>query len=203
MPPKRQFDVNAVFIKSAKGHDEVARRSHGLDARQRQTLILIDGAKTLQVISKMVAIPELEKIIPTLLEHGLIEQKHTEASPQPGPSDTPAGSNAASAIVSRTPRTPATLPPLWTPPPFKENGNTDADRRIREVKDFMTVTAQTYLGLFGGEVIRQVETAKDAPELMMVVGHWHMALHESRQGKRFAAPYLEQVKHALGMGAAA
>jgi hypothetical protein len=71
------------------------------------------------------------------------------------------------------------------------------EETIRQVKDFMIVTAQTYLGLLGGEVIRRVELASDAQALLAAAGHWHVALHGSRQGKRFAAPYLEQVKTAL------
>jgi len=68
----------------------------------------------------------------------------------------------------------------------------DADK-IREIKDFMTVTAQTYLGLLAADIIRRIERTKDAEQLMNVLGQWHMALRDSKQGHRFAAQYMQEI----------
>ena len=61
----------------------------------------------------------------------------------------------------------------------------------------MTITTQTYLGLLGADMIRRIEHAQDAAQLMAVLGHWHMALQDSKHGSRFAAPYLAQIKQSL------
>ncbi|MBS0308207.1 MAG: hypothetical protein JSS58_04470, partial [Proteobacteria bacterium] len=73
----------------------------------------------------------------------------------------------------------------------------DDPTTIRIVKDFMTTTAQTYLGLLGAGIIQRIERAKTAEQLLAVLGQWNMALHESTQGRRFAAGSLQQVKDAL------
>jgi hypothetical protein len=72
----------------------------------------------------------------------------------------------------------------------------DAEK-IRKVKDFMTTTATTYLGLLSADVIHRIERAEGAAQLMAAVGPWHMALRESKHGNRFAGPYLDQVTAAL------
>jgi hypothetical protein len=84
-----------------------------------------------------------------------------------------------------------------TPQHQRDNPLTQDPETIRQVKDFMATTAHTYLGLLSAEVIQRIERAKDAAQLMSVVGHWHMALRGSRQGSRFAGPYLDQVRRTL------
>ena len=71
------------------------------------------------------------------------------------------------------------------------------DTKLREVKDFMTTTAHTYLGLLSANLIRRIEHAKDAPQLIAMLGQWHMALCDSKHGKRFAASYLDQISAIL------
>lgn len=74
---------------------------------------------------------------------------------------------------------------------------TQDDAKIREIKDFMTTTAQTYLGLLAADLIQRIERTKTSAALMALVGQWHMALRDSKNGNRFAGPYLDQVKAAL------
>lgn len=144
-------------------------RCNGLTARERRTLILIDGVKNVHALEQIFPARDLADILSALIRRGLIEDCSIEPAAEP-----PAAADAAP--IHRRPR---------------------EDAEIRRIKDFMTVTAQTYLGLLGAEVIRHVELASDAAELLAAAGHWHMALHGSKQGSRYAAPYLEQVKSAL------
>jgi hypothetical protein len=66
------------------------------------------------------------------------------------------------------------------------------EKKLREVKDFMITTAHTYLGLLSADLIAKIERAKDAPQLMAMLGQWFMALRDSKHGKRFASVYMEQ-----------
>ena len=75
-------------------------------------------------------------------------------------------------------------------------------QKIREIKDFMTSTATTYLGLMASDLIHRIERTKEASGLMSIVGQWHMALRESKHGTRFAGAYLDQVTNALSGQAA-
>jgi hypothetical protein len=171
MLPTLRFDARTVFVKSAKGRDEVARRGQGLNAHARRALILVDGVKTLHELGQLFPMHDLAEILALLVREGLIEDRDSAAAPP--------------------------LPAIEAAP---MHGEAKTDERLRQVKDFMTITAQTYLGLLGADVIRHVELASDSTELLAAAGHWHMALHASRQGKRFATPYLEQVKNALVNG---
>ena len=167
MQPPFHFDARTVFVKSAKGREEFARRGDALNARERRALILIDGTKDLNALGRILPMREFRDALASLVSKGLIEECNPAAQPATS-SDT----------------TPRSRPG-------------EDEERIRPVKDFMIVTAQTYLGLLGADVIRHVEQASDTSELLTAAGHWHMALHASKQGKRFAAPYLEQVRNAL------
>lgn len=61
----------------------------------------------------------------------------------------------------------------------------------------MTTTAHIYLGLLSVNLIRRIEHTKEAPQLIAMLGQWHMFLCDSTHGKRFCASYLDQVSAAL------
>lgn len=66
--------------------------------------------------------------------------------------------------------------------------------RLLHIKSMMTRSAETYLGLMAAEVVRRVEQACDEAQLLSVLGHWHMAMRESKYGKDVAGTHLEQIK---------
>lgn len=189
--------ANSVFVKTAKGRDEIAQRGSELNPRQRRVLIMIDGNRDLEALAALIPEQELADAITFLAQRQFIEtaaESHKKpqlvALKKPEPADSP----AAEFVAKHAPPLLAVVKPEAEP---ADNGLTKDPETIRQVKDFMTTTAQTYLGLLGSDVIQRIERAKDAAQLMSVVGHWHMALHDSKQGGRFAAPYLEQVKTSL------
>lgn len=192
--------VHTIFTKTEKGHDEIAQRRFGLTARQRRALIVMDGIKTVSSIGEVMPKGELEEIVSFLAGEGFIV-------PAAVPSrNTSAGSRGQvithESVQKDRPVTVQPSPPSQAPMrnEFRENDKAallQDPEKIRQVKDFMTTTATTYLGLLSADVIHRIERAKGAEQLMTVVGHWHMALRESKQGNRFAGPYLEQVTHAL------
>lgn len=162
--------AHAVFVKTAKGHEEITQRRYGLNTRQRRVLIIMDGTKAVSSIREVIPGDGLDEIISELAKQGFI------ALASAGERNAVARFEKA---VAHEPVRPQDV------------------EKIRQVKDFMTTTATTYLGLLSADVIHRIERAKGAAQLMTVVGHWHMALRESKQGSRFAGPYLEQVTVAL------
>jgi len=169
MQPIRELEANIVFSKTARGQEEVLTRSHGLAARHRQVLILINGARSLGTIAEIIPASELAEIVGFLLEARFIE-------PAQG-----AESSSRAAVITAT--------------SVSASGDT-----VAKVKEFMVASAQSCLGLLAVDVIRQIEIAQDKPALMTAVAQWHMALRESREGKRLAGPYLDQVRIALAAG---
>lgn len=190
------MDRNAIiFSKTAKGREEMSTRCHGLNPLQRRVLIFIDGNRDVSTVAGMIApaLPaaQLDEILALLVEQSFIVQAAAR-----GANGTPPPAVAVPDTMG-----PADASPV-VPVAGTDTGLTDDATTIRQVKDFMTTTAQTYLGLLSAPVIQRIEQARSAAQLMAVAAQWNMALRDSQQGKRFASPYLAQVKAALTANAA-
>ncbi|WMW79914.1 hypothetical protein RF679_14845 [Undibacterium cyanobacteriorum] len=176
------FTWSTVFAKTAKGREEIIRRAAGLNVRERSVLIMLDGMKRLDRLLHALPKDELGRIVDHLAKHKLIEVTAVEEQAP----DLEA--HGALNMVEPEAAEPATLPrPAFLCDPSK----------LREIKYFMTSTAQTYLGLLSADLIHRIERASDAPQLMAVVGQWYLALRDSKHGHRFASAYMENVLAAL------
>lgn len=192
--------LHTVFIKTPKGRDEVARRSFGLNPRQRRVLIVMDGTKNLSTMSEVIPKQELNEIISFLTKESFItlaeDQADARSSMPADPLPDRASEKEKTSLAANDPVLKAAPLPASFSSSSAMTLTQDAEK-IREIKDFMTTTATTYLGLMAASLIHRIETAKEASTLMSTVGQWHMALRESKHGNRFATPYLEQVTAAL------
>ena len=181
-----------VYCKTAKGHEEISQRHHGLLSRQRSTLILMDCAKSLGIISNAIPLVELEKTVPFLIQSGFIvladaqREKATQAVIRHHRLDDVNLTPSSPQPTQISPSTPAATPALIHNPEV-----------IEKVKHFMITTANTYLGLMGAEIISRIQRCHNAEQLMAAVAYWHMALRDSKIGAAFAASFLEQVKFEL------
>jgi hypothetical protein len=61
----------------------------------------------------------------------------------------------------------------------------------------MVQTAQAHLGLLAAEVVGRIERTNDADQLRAVVGYWHMALQDAKDGRATAGAHLEHVRAGL------
>lgn len=86
---------DTVFAKTAKGQEEVSRRVHGLDVRQRRVLIVIDGQRSAGAVASILAADDVGQIIPSLAEQGFIAQKNTGPLPVALPGENPMESEDA------------------------------------------------------------------------------------------------------------
>lgn len=143
---------------------------------------------------------ELNEIVSLLTQQSFIAATESHA----GERQMPTGELAATGEDKTTEMATAQAEPVLTTqqdapvaPPKPEMTLIQDAEKIREIKDFMTTTATTYLGLMAADLIHRIERAKEAAALMSVVGQWHMALRGSKHGNQFAGPYLEQVSAAL------
>ena len=68
------MDKSAVLVKTAKGVEEVKSRAHGLAARLRSVLIMVDGNSSVaDYMARFGAIPDIEGTLQMLLEQGFVE----------------------------------------------------------------------------------------------------------------------------------
>lgn len=203
-------DTGLVLAKTDKGREEMVKRTFGLNPLQRRVLILIDGSKDLEtlvgMIPAMVPAGQFRDILVHLLEQGFIAPSDSDPAFRTYSGNAAFTSltdleNFRKKLPTSAPASAAALPaaaPMEAPVAAAAGGAlTEDPATIRQVKDFMTTTAQTYLGLLSAPVIQRIEQARTAAQLMTVAGHWNMALRDSQQGRRFAGPYLEQVRTAL------
>jgi hypothetical protein len=158
----------AVYAKTATGRGELAARGLGLSRRQRSVLILLDGQRSCGALAAMMADGQVADIVAELLALDLIAPCAGAAVP------VPASATAAAAV----------------PPAATSYG----DAGIAAIKAYMVQAARTHLGLLAAEVVERIERAGDAAQLRGVVGHWHMALQASKQGRETAAAHLERVR---------
>ena len=68
---------------------------------------------------------------------------------------------------------------------------------LATIKAELIAAAEAYLGMMAGEIVARVRQAPDAAQLLRVLGHWHMAMQDSKHGKDAAAILLEKTKVAL------
>jgi hypothetical protein len=150
------MSVDSVYSKTELGRSEVARRSLGLNGRQRSILIMVDGHKRRGELALAMTAGAVDAIIEELLGLGLIAARGGAAQ-RPAPA-------------------------------------LEMSPRLADIKQQMRGAAETYLGLMAADLVRRIERAADAAALLGLLGHWHMALQESKHGKLVALQLLEQLR---------
>ena len=159
---------DAVYAKTAKGRSEVASRGMGLNGRQRTVLILLDGHKPCGALAPLMPAGQVADIVGQLLALDLIEPRTADGGP------------------------PAARPSMAQATPRGEH-----DGHVARVKRYMVHTAQAHLGLLAAEVVGRIERTNDADQLRAVVGYWHMALQDAKDGRATARAHLERVRAGL------
>lgn len=161
-----------IFIKTAKGRAEMAARSAGLKSRQRSVLIMLDGRKSVRDIAGFPA-EDVSDDIRHLLALELIAPMRAVDAEEATPGVPAPRQAAADDAVADTPA-------------------------LADIRALMTDSANTYLGLMAADVVARVRRARDRTELLAVVGHWHMAMRDSKYGRDAAGVYLERVRSRFG-----
>jgi len=83
------------------------------------------------------------------------------------------------------------MPPAPAAPAAPASPSLDA------IKAELIAAAETYLGVMASDVILRVQKAGDASQLLRMLGHWHMAMQDSKHGKIPAAALLEKSRASL------
>jgi hypothetical protein len=76
-------------------------------------------------------------------------------------------------------------------------GTSNDAARLAPVKARLARAAETYLGLIAADLVRQIDTVTDAHGLQRAIGHWHMAMQDSRYGRAAMESQMALVKAAL------
>jgi len=172
------FDfLDTVFTKTAKGRAEMVARAAGLKSRQRSILIMLDGQKNVRDIA-LLPPHEVAEAVSHLLALELI----APTVEQPVAADL-----VPVAAAAHAPEV-AAVPAVATP------AAGDGSAKLTDLKNLMTDSANTYLGLMAADVVGRVHKARNEVELLAVVGHWHMAMRESKYGRAVAETHLAHIR---------
>lgn len=158
--------MGVVFAKTAKGQDEIVRRSDGLTARVRRVLILIDGARAVEDIRELVSADDLTHTLGMLEEQGYIELKGQSSE---GAEIVPESGNLPSITAFRK------LPP-------------EPDQREFEMaQHFMLNTLKTFCGQYGPvSLMSEIYATRSHQDLREYFDRWYRAIVDTRLGRRRA-----------------
>lgn len=96
--------MGTVYRKTDKGQTEIATRAHRLMPRLRSALILVDGKRSEEELTKLI-LPPVDGVLASLLDEGFIEA--LGGAPEA----------AAAPAVAAGPAAASTSPPAAPPPP--------------------------------------------------------------------------------------
>lgn len=175
--------MNAVFIKTPKGRDEIDSKSGGLSLIMRRVLIFLDGKRTLREIQTLPKIDDVEQIIHSLEKAGYIQLVGTNAEPTP-----PATNHANPLLANRDDQ--SSLPAFIAP---ALNGNfrplpaqTDPTQ-LKMAKNFMANTLTAFVGTFGSSaLLNRIERCENHEALREIYTDWLNAISGTKQGKKDA-----------------
>jgi len=178
-PPVPTMAPGAIFVKTARGRNEIAQRTPGLSSRQRQVLILVDGVRPVQWLNKMLPAEEFVAIIDFLQRQDMIALQEE-------------GMQAAQPMQPMPPQ-PVQQP--TQPEQIQPPQNLSADpAQLLALKRLLSESARTYLGLLSADICRRIDLADGPAPLLGILGQWHMALRQSRHGGAYVGRRLRQIE---------
>jgi len=136
------MDSNAVLVKTAKGTEEVKSRAHGLAARLRSVLIMVDGKTTVaDYITRFGAIPDINGTLQMLLAQGFLEAHAATVAGPPPPAAAPSPAPQAAAPQAAAPQA------VGTPEPLPETRKEAVGELSRVLLDSMGPDADMFTGI--------------------------------------------------------
>ena len=155
-----------IYVKTPKGVEEISKRSHGLSPRARQTLIMLDGKRSIDDVMEMLPGDETLELLDELFANGFIDAQQESLA-----AEAPKAKSAAPKPTVAKPVVPAELP------------QSEAER-LQIAKNFMRNTVQTFLGGMGSGFISHIDKCNSIEELRRNFGPWKEAIELSRDGRK-------------------
>ncbi|GAB3255728.1 hypothetical protein [Chitinimonas naiadis] len=181
-----------IYSKTDKGREEIERRLHGLPAKARRLLILVDGLRPANELAAAIGLTdELPGLLALLREGGFVTSSAMASFTAPV-------QPARLAPPVEPAKVPTVKSPAMLPAPISPAEPIRIDPEVLAIaKRIMLDSTEQYLGLLGAEIKQRIATTHDADTLSRCVAKWSLAMRESRLGRSQAAEYLQQVQSLL------
>ena len=178
--PREKMPSTVVYAKTAKGRAEIEARQHGLPARARRLLILVDARRTVPELATLSALGnDVHAPLGDLLDGGFI---------------CPVGGASAGSDQPRSPPRPSGVREQGSAPALPQ----PTPEGLSLAKQIMLETADAHFGLLGADLKRRIAAAHDAVSVAACVARWNLAMRESNSGRPVADDFLQKIRLALG-----
>ena len=164
-----------VYEKSELGLSEFNSSKRSLGVRERQVLVLVNGARNLDDLEKFFKREQLEETIQKLKVEGFIYEV--------------SGSGTA-----KTSNISLTTLSFFNP---ETAANPINPAKIAAVKQILIDAADDYLGLMGRPLKDKIGKCVNEADLRASVSSWHMAMRESKIGRESTDFLMEQIHQTL------
>lgn len=166
-----------VYEKSTRGFNEFANHQRTLSGRERQVLLLVNGVRNLDDLTKFFKQAHLFNIIDKLVTEGYIQQLH---SLQKATTSNAATTKAALSLLNAQKRTQPICP-----------------EKLAYVKNILIEAADDYLGIMGNSIRAKIESCEGETSLRQCISNWHIAMRESKLGRESASFLMAQIHQSI------
>ena len=185
--------MQAIYVKTPKGIEEMTSRKYKLSIKERHVLIMLNGKRTLQEAAATLGPEDSSPVLGRLTAEGFITALSTPAA-EPAPSAGAAPAAPASTGVFgwvRRASTPAAgSSPAAAPAPASEQ------ERFEMAGNFMCNTLNAFVGMSCTSLTEQVERAPTLEALRDLYSAWREAIALTPEGRK-ELPSLENRLAAL------
>lgn len=172
-----------IYQKTALGQQEINLNARVLNFRQRQILIMIDGKRSLDELSKFFNNVDVPEILTDLEKQGYIHSAINNTN-------SAASSNNNIGLTIQQPAAPTAI--------TSDSGEIAlSENQVLIIKDIINTSCDEYLGMMGRPIKLKVEAAGNYAQLKACISQWHMAMRESKAGREPAGFLMEQVQQTL------
>jgi hypothetical protein len=185
--------MSSLYVKTPKGIAEIEHRSHGVSARQRKLLILIDGKRDEKDLAAMFPGADASAILASLLDEGYV--KLLAPAPPPAPQPVAQKSVAPKSAVPQPVAPKSVAPQPIAPRPVAPRAMTGNEaERFAQARQFMISTTRAHISLNDPSLINQLgesvslishlEACADLDALREQLNPWREVLKLSREGRK-------------------
>lgn len=155
--------MSGIFAKTAKGQEEIDKRTNDMPLRMRRVLILVDGKRSIEEIQAMSLADDLQQTLDFLEKNGFIE---------PGGPAVALEASAEDNLVKFT---------------FREVSAQPDPEDMEKARHFIINTLKTFCGpMTHLSIVKAVSAANTHQELRESFIPWYNAIIETGSGRRRA-----------------
>jgi hypothetical protein len=176
-----------IYEKSIRGYVEFSSNKRTLSVRERQVLLLVNGARTLDDLEKFFKKDHLMETLQKLETAGFIQ-----CTDQLNTGIKMIEASQVDKVLQSAPTT-ANV--------FEANlNNPISNETLEAVKIILTEASEDYLGLMGRAIKARISECNNQIELRNCISSWHMAMRESKLGRESTSFLMEQIHQVLENG---